>query len=534
MQRTRSRKHLIGTILLTSALIAGCAASTDSSDDGDDSGPAIDEGMVGTDSGGEPVEGGSLTWGSYAEPASLDPAETIAAAATGGVEMANIYDTLMRFDSEENEYVPQLAQSLEPDEDYQTWTLTLRDDVTFSNGDVLDAESVQKSQQRYASASSPEAPLWNANVNEITVEDDLVVVYELSTPWPGFASTLGSGPGMIVAEESGEVGEEDFEPIGAGPFELASWKPQEELVLEARQDYWNGEPPLDEVRAAYLNDQRAGLESLLSDGVDAAFVRYPDLVDDILDEDLNGYANTTPASNAALINAAEDRPGHDRRVRKAMQLAVQPQVLMDRAFDGKGEGTSAIFPEHSRWESETGGLPHDPERAKELVEEAKADGFDGTIDYVGASDPGGRDTAMTAKAQLEAVGFEVNVDLMRTIADQIERIGVEQDYDVGKWGLSFREADPFTKMFATMHSEGNQVYSMHTSDEMDSLIEEFQAAADFEDQHEIMDRIQQQVNEDVPYLTWGPFVEVTAWDSDVQGVVGGSNSMLMFDQAWVK
>ncbi|MEU3270209.1 ABC transporter substrate-binding protein [Saccharomonospora sp. NPDC006951] len=535
MKRTRTaavRSFFGATMAAALAVTASCSAAAPDSGTGAGKPSEISyqEGIVGGGEDGDPVKGGTLSLAPFAEPRSLDPAVTIASGSTGGIEMINIYDTLMRYDSAEKDFVPQLAEKLEAGEDNTTWTLTLREGVTFSDGSPLDAEAVKFSQERYAGMPAPEAALWNDNVTGIETSGPRTVVYRLDSPWPSFPSVLSTGPGMIVAEGAGEG--ESFTPVGAGPFALERWAPQEEMVLAARKDYWAGAPHLDKVRFAYLTDQQAGIDSLNSGGVDAVFVRDPDKVDTVLGEDKPAYVNMVALSNIALINASEGRPGEDPRVRKAMQLATNPQLMMERAFNGAGYGSSAMFPEYSRWHTETGGLPHDTAEAKRLLEEAKADGFDGKVEFLDASDPASRSTALAFKAQLEAVGFEVTTNLARTVADQISKISVEKDYDVVAWGLSYRESDPFSKMYATMHSNGTQVYSGYTSGKLDELIERFQAAASEKDQLAVMDEIQRQVNEDVPYLSWGPFAEIVTWNDNVHGVTGAANSMVLLGSSW--
>lgn len=527
---TAVRRMLVGSVAAL-LFVTGCTSPETEPAGNQAEQLALNEGMVGADDGGAPVEGGTLSFGAFAEPRSLDPAVTIAALTTGGLEMLNIYGTLLRYDAKAKEFVPQLAERIEHDAEHKTWTLTLREGATFSNGKPLDAAAVKWSQERYVSEKGPESALWTDNVESISTPDKRTVVYELKRSWSGFPFILSTGPGMIVAKDA--VGADgSFKPIGAGPFTLAEWAKGAEMVLAARDDYWGGKPHLDQVRIAYLPNTQAGLDSMAGGGIDATFAREPDQVQDIMAGDPRGYVNMTAAQNMALINATEGRPGSDPRIRRAMQLAINPQVMMERAFNGAGKGSSTIFPEYSRWHTETAGLPYDPEKAKGLLEQAKADGFDGQIEYIEASDPGSRASALAFKAQLEAVGFKVKINFMRTIADQIRKIVVDQDYDVAAWGLSFRESAPFPKMFTTMHSAGRQVHGMFTSPEMDTLIEELRAATEDEAKRQVMDKIQRQVNEDVPFLVYGYFAEMVTWNSNVHGVIGASNSMVLFSEAW--
>ena len=132
----------------------------------------------------------------------------------------------------------------------------------------------------------------------------------------------------------------------------------------------------------------------------------------------------------------------------------------------------------------------------------------------------------------EAVGFDVETKIMPTIGDQIRTIAADRDYDLGAWGMSYREPDPYPKMFDTMDSAGKQTYGMYTSDAMDALLEKFQTATDHDQKLQIMAEIQKQVNEDVPFITAGYYAEYIPWQKNVHGVEGTSNSMVLLAKAW--
>ncbi len=532
----RGPRRLSVAVAALALLAAGCADSDGGA--GEEGSIAASEfgelkdGMVNiTPASGEPVDGGTVEFAAYSEPRSLDPAKTIAAITTGGAEMLNIYDSLMRYDAAADEIVPQMAEGLEHNEDYTRWTLTLRDGVAFSDGSPVDAAAVKASQKRYSAASAPEAAIWNANVVDIATPDDATVVYTLDKTWPEFSFLLTSGPGMIVAPSAGPVGD-GFTPIGAGPFTLDDWNQGNSLKLAARPDYWDGAPHLDSVEFVYMPTMQVSMETMFNGGVDMVFVREPDDVNALLQRDTPGYVNMTAASNAALINAAPGRAGADPRVRKAMQLAIDPAVLSRRAYGDPAFGESTLFPAYSRWNTDVVAPQTDPEKARELVAAAKADGFDGEIVSINAPDQARQQQAMAIEAQLEAVGFDVDTKIMPTIGDQIRVIASEQDYDLGAWGMSLREPDPFPKMFEILHSDGKQTYGMHTGPEMDALIEQFQVATDHDDQMRIMADIQKQVNEDVPFLTFGYYAEYVGWQTNVHGIEGTSNSMVSFADAW--
>lgn len=520
------------TVVTTAGLLllAGCSGTSSDSSGAEDVWDDVTPGYVNVPEDGDRVDGGTLTFGAYAEPTVLDPAETIVAGSTGGVEMAAVYDVLMRWDPTENEVVPQLAEDLGSDDDHTTWTLTLRDGVRFSDGTPLDAAAVIASMERYAEHGGDEAMLWQGNVVSAEATDDRTVVIELARPWPTFDFLLTTGPGMIVAPSS-DAGAE-FTPVGAGPFVLASHRPGEEILLEANPDYWDGAPALEAIRTVVLNDPKAVRDSLDSGEIDLAFLREPDIVAEELGRDSPGFLTMVALGNVAVINADEGRAGSDPRVRQAMHLAIDPEVIGQRAYGDAAMPSNEIFPDYSIWHTDVDSLPVDPDAARELVEEAKADGFDGKVTYIDGSDAASRATAIAVEASLEDVGFEVEVNLMRSIQEQITTIAVNRDYDLAGWGISWREAGPYGRMFATLHSEGNLSVGMPTGG-FDDLFAQFQAAETEDEQRELMGRVQEEWNDQMPAVVFGPTPEFVAYGDDLRGVVGTSNSMVLLGDTWL-
>src|SRR5690606_17846321 len=122
MKRLRTGLRPAVALVAAALVLTACGGG---SDDDKDSNAAPEQGsfeyvdgMFGPeDDAGDPEQGGTLTYAAYSEARSLDPAVSIAAASTGGVEMAALYDVLMRYDAESEEFVPQLAEGLESNDD---------------------------------------------------------------------------------------------------------------------------------------------------------------------------------------------------------------------------------------------------------------------------------------------------------------------------------------------------------------------------------------------------------------------------------
>jgi len=514
-------------------LVAGCASSEDAEKRAD--GPTVGAfvpGLVNIPPEPDAVQGGTLTSGAYAEPLELDPVKTIVAGTTGGTEMAAVYDVLMRWDEESQTVVPQLAEALTPNEDHTTWELTVRPDVTFSDGTPLDAEAVRWSIARYLEQGGHDSAVWTHNVTGMEVTGDLSLEFTLARPWPSFDSLFTTGIGMVVAK-SADAGDE-FTPVGAGPFVFAGREPQERMTLTANPDYYGGRPPLDTLEFVYIVDPNALWDTFGQGDVSMAILRDPLIVEEALTEETPGYLQMVGLGVTGLINSAEGYPGHDVRVRQAIQLAIDPDLVNERANDGAGVVSSSLFPETSRFHQEgVEGLGHDPDAARVLVEQAKADGFDGKITYLQGSSPQQRAIGLAVQAQLDAVGFETTTKFLASITDLITRVAVDGDYDMSTWALSWRDSAPYARMFGINHSAGGVGYGTASSPEMDGLIEDFQAAATEEEQLAAAKALQEGWNELVPALVMGPSAEFAMWQEDVHGVTSNSNTMVLLDEAWV-
>lgn len=543
-RRSAPRLARLGTtaaLLAFAVLVTGCGGANAPSTAAAGEEPAgsqegdfsiFQAGMLEEVNDGEPVAGGNLRIAGFTEPTSLDPAEILFAGTNGANEMMAVFDILMRWDIESGELVPQLAESLTTNDDSTEWTLKLREGVQFSDGSPLDGDAVKWSIERYIENKGTESGTMARNVASIDVQDPVTVVFTLTTPWGGFGNLLASGPGVIVAESSDKGG--TFEPIGAGPFKLESYAPQEALNLVANPDYWDGAPFLDGVEFVYLNDQLAALDSLKSGSVHVTNLSQPHLVKEAMESGFGGYNNIISVGNIALINANDGRPGADPRVRQALQLGLNTELIIERAFEGAGSGATDVFTEYSMWHTDVEPLGYDPDRARELVEAAKADGFDGKIVYTSSQDPTSRAVSLAIKASLDSVGFDVEVDALRNSADVYTRIAIERDYDVAGWGISLRDSDPYTRMFAALHSEGSISHGVHTGPEMDAIIDDFQAATSQEEALEVMVRFQEQWKVDVPAITWGPKADFWTWDTELlRGVMGSGTSSLVLAKAWL-
>ncbi|WP_337110053.1 ABC transporter substrate-binding protein [Prescottella equi] len=519
----------IGTLVLSACASAG----------GGESGAANDGrhsiGYVGDRAGGgSPVDGGVMTYGAYGFPATLDPTKTPVAGSTGGTELAAIYDTLMRYDFEKGEYVPQLAQTLTSSDGGASWTITLRDGATFSDGSPVDSAAVKWSLDRYVAAKRDLAQVWANSVAETQTPDVKTVVFKLKRQWTDFPVMLSMGPGMIVAPSAEASG--TFTPIGAGPFTVTRFAPNEILELAPRADYVGGKPHLAGLRFVPTPNPQGMVESMQSGQLDGGYLyRNTEAIDSALDAGYNGYLDIVGLGAIGVINQREGRPGADVRVRRAIALGVDPEALNQRVSGGNDPAGSSLYPEGSQWYNEdVPGLAYDPDKARELLDQAKVDGYDGKLTYVAINEEASRQGALAVQAALNSIGFKVEVVYANSVTDLTRRVYVDRDFDIARGAASLIDTAPFVRMYASLGSDSNNNAGGYNSPEMDGLLVKLQAADSDNEKQAVIDDMQNVANETVPYAVWAPSVVLAAWTPKLRGANVSVDNIVLFDDAWME
>jgi peptide/nickel transport system substrate-binding protein len=323
-----------------------------------------------------------LVIGSLQEPSSWDPAQ----ANEGHLApiYQSVYDTLIKREPD-GELSPMLATEWTTSEDGLSLELELRTDVTFTDGTPFDAEAVKANIEHFKTANGPlQGNL--ANVDGAEVIDDDTVILRLNSPDPDLPANLANAGGYMGSPSSLGTPEIAAEPVGSGPYVLdtASSVVGSAYKLTRNEDYWGDALPFDAVEFRILADETARLNALTSGQIDFA--------------SLNRAASAVQAA-AAGVNQPEpfsvnwggilffDRDGQlqpelaDVRVREALAISIDAQALVDVGWEGLGQPTAQVFgPDTEAYdESLDSAYAYDPERAKELLEEAGASDLEITL-----------------------------------------------------------------------------------------------------------------------------------------------------------
>ena len=384
-------KATAATIAIAALALTGCAGA------GDDGSGASESGRA-----------DRLTLTAIIGPTSYDIGQ--------GAEYGNrspffqaVFDTLLQKNAA-GEIEPWLATEWEYNDDNTVLTLTLRDDVEFTDGTPLDAEAVVASLERFRDGTAPQAATLAGK--EFAAVDATTVTITQPTPDPSLVNLLSIAPGLIQAPSTFDDPDSATEPVGSGPYILdtAATVTGTTYVYTANPDYWNPDAvKYDNLTINVIEDPTATLNALKAGEANGAKIVNNDTIPEIEASGWTIESNELDFQGLLLFDRAGTMAPElaDVRVRQAINMAFDREALLDALQAGYGTVTEQVFPETSVGYDEAldSTYGYDPEAAKELLAEAGyPDGF--TLDMM--STPAFQTTFDLVAQQLADIGITVN------------------------------------------------------------------------------------------------------------------------------
>ncbi len=481
--------------------------------------------------------GGSLTMGMGAELArGLDPIVMLGTGVAGATENTAIYDTLMRYIPETGKFEPHVAQSLTPNADFTQWTLKIPAGIKFGNGDPLTADAIQFSVDRLAKATVAASGMAQ-EVASMQVVDPQTITFTLKRPWGGFPYFLAAEGGMVVNPNVVAAQGQAFatNPVGAGvgPYEVERYAANEEIVLKAKSDYWGGPVCIQTLRFVWVPGGVATYDAFKAGELQAFFTLEPPTVAAARADKVQAYSALN-GGNGLLLNSGRGAAPvlADVRLRQAIAAAIDVDVINERVYQGTGRPSSALTDKEQLIYPGVAGPAYDAAKAKQLVDAAKAEGFDGKIRLTCGNTPTATEQSITLEAQLEAVGFDVEVELLPP-GQANQKILLEGNYDIGCGAASIFDEGPFRGMNQFL-SDSVRNRAGYKNPQMDTAIAALYRANSVEQSKAAMAEIQKIWNETVP----SEMLYASEWyvgsKPNVHGLVFTREATVMFQDAYVK
>ncbi|UMA66837.1 ABC transporter substrate-binding protein (plasmid) [Roseivivax marinus] len=441
-------------------------------------------------------DGSTLDVAIVSDPVTLDPA--LMASFFELAVQYNIFEPLLHV-TPELEIEPGLASYEMPDE--TTYVLTLKEGLTFHDGTPVDAEAVKANFDRYMDpeVGSPRGSELGP-LESVEVTGPLEVTLSLSDPYAPFLQVLSNRAGMMVSPTAVEEMGEDFatQAVGAGPYRVASWTKNSELVLEAFDGYWRGTPAIPRVVFRPIPDETVRINNLRSGTVQLIDGVAPQLVPQIEgDDSLTLKESPGLGFNAFSFNTTA-APFDDPAVRRAFSMAVDPQVIMQAAYFGAAAPAAGPVPPSIGWAHDDSlEVPrNDPEGAKQALADAGVD-TPVAVEITVTNSPIYVRIAQILQSQANAAGFDVTINQI----DSTSLITVlrERTFDLCMSPWSGR-SDPDGNMFNYFTIDGPNNFPGWENEEVDGLLKQARVETDQAARADLYAQAQQIIADEAPLL----------------------------------
>ncbi len=500
---------LLVVLAMLPASLYGCTGGTETTP----SAGVSDGGSEPTAAGsGELPEGNSVTVGIAQDVSNLDPQ----LAQTAGIRevLFNIFEGLVKA-GPDGSVAPAVASDYKLSEDGTTYTFTLREGVTFHNGEAVTAEDVVYSLERCAGSENDGTPLVSAfsNVSKIEAVDGSHVAVTLAEPSTEFINSLTAA---IIPKGSGPTITTDL--IGTGPFKFVSYTPQDNLVMEKYDGYWDKEKAasLDKVTFKVVPDVNAMVVGLKSGTLDMV-VHLPNTLLKEVEEGFTVHQNTMNIVQALYLNNAVE-PFDNELVRQAMYYAIDVKEIIEFVCNGAGVATgTSMYPNQEKYfmPELAENYPHDVEKARELLAQAGyPDGFSMTI-TAPSNYTQHMDTAQVLIEQLKEVGITAELEPVEweTWVNDVYR---GRNYQSTVCGIA---ADDMTarEMLVRYMSDNKKNFIAFNDPEYDDVMARAMAATDDGEQTELYKRAEEILNEKAASLWIQDACELVVMDPALEG-----------------
>lgn len=380
-----------------------------------------------------------------------------------------------------------LATDLSVSDDGLTWTVTIRDDVTFTDGEALTAEDVAFTYNTVKATSSVNDFTMLASAEAV---DDTTVVFHMTTPysiWPYTMAIVG-----IVPAHTYDSATYGSAPIGSGRYTLVQWDRGEQIILAANPDYYGEAPKMKKVTILFMEEDAAFL-AVQAGQADLAYTSAT-------------YADQSPKGYSLLSCESVDNRGvnlptqgnpvtADLAVRRAINLGVDREEMIQNVLGGHGTPAYSVC-DKLPWYNPASEVAYDPEEAVRLLEEG---GWTLGDDGVRV-----KDGVRAELTLLYSTGDSVRQALAADLANQlsalgiactIEGVGWDTAYDRALtspllWGWGAHTPMELYNIYHSMPDTGTALYSPYANPTVDGYMDQALRCSDLEESYALWQKAQ--------------------------------------------
>jgi peptide/nickel transport system substrate-binding protein len=412
----------------------------------------------------------------------------------------SIYDTLLTRDKQ-LQLVPNLATSYKNVSE-KLWEVKLRPNVKFHNGEPFDANAVKFSFERIyrADFKSPQKG-WFSTIDRVEIVDPLTVRLHTKVPDPAMPARM-TLMYQLAPKYVTQVGDQqaNLKPVGTGPFKFVEWQKNERIVVEANDAYWNGKPTVRKATWRPIPELGARIAALQTGQADLIVNVPPDQLQ-TLAATKSVRVEKIPSCRIIYFGIAQIKGGPlaDRRVRQAINYAVDVQGIIDSVLLGNGKRINSAMPPNV-WGYDTS-IPlyeYNPKKAKELLTAAGQPSLSLTLQAPNGRWAMDKDIAQAVAGQLTENGIKTNVKIVGEWGSYVRSVLDHKTEDIFMNGWCLPSLDP--DHWVTPNLQSGEPVSQYSNPEVDKLIAQARAEMNADKRKQLYSQLLRLIHDDAPWL----------------------------------
>lgn len=424
---------------------------------------------------------------------------------------------------ENNNVVPGLAESWTFDESTDTYKFTLREGLTFHDGEPLTARDVKFTIESIMNPANGSENASNfEDVKSIKVIDDTHIDIQLDAPNVAMLDylTIGILPEHLLKGEDMTTSDFNQNPVGAGPYRLVSWEMGQSITMEKFEDYYQGAPRIDRVIFKIVEDTDARALQLESGELNFAQITPKSEENFAGNEAFRVYSMTTADYRGIMYNFNNDLWADNRELPAILSYAIDRQAIIDSVLLGHGQVAYSPLQAGPFNNSDIEKYEYNPDKAEQLLQDAGwVKGDDGIYEK------NGQKLEFTINC---SQGDQVRIDMANICAQNFGDIGVRvtvespaetdwegQDAFLIGWGSPFDPDDHTYKVFGT---DKGANYSGYSNGKVDRLLTEARKLEDPDERKPLYAAFQEELAEDPAYTFIAYIDAIYAGTSNITGI----------------